>query len=82
MSHCYDDPILNLDAVNKRERSMGRYMPRSQTRAVMAEKERIAAQLLRKGLTTTQVAAQLRCSPFFVRKVRSSLLSEGTEPGM
>jgi DNA-binding CsgD family transcriptional regulator len=39
----------------------------------MAEKEEIAARLLRRGLTTNQVATQLRCSPFFVRKIRNSL---------
>jgi DNA-binding CsgD family transcriptional regulator len=39
----------------------------------MAEKEEVAIRLLERGLTTSQVAAQLRCSPFFVRKVRNSL---------
>lgn len=44
----------------------------------MAQKEELAAQLLRRGLKTSQVAAQLRCSPFFVRKIRNSLnLQEG-----
>lgn len=52
---------------------MGRYMPRSQSRAVMAEKEQIAVELLKRGLTTSQIAAQLRCSPFFVRKVRNGM---------
>jgi DNA-binding CsgD family transcriptional regulator len=39
----------------------------------MAQKEVIAARLLEKGLTTSQVAMQLRCSPNFVRRIRSSL---------
>jgi transposase-like protein len=42
----------------------------------MAEKEEIARRLLRQGLTTSQIAGQLRCSPFFVRRVRSKLESE------
>lgn len=37
----------------------------------MAQKEMIARQLLNRGLTTTQIAAQLRCSPAFVRRVRA-----------
>jgi DNA-binding NarL/FixJ family response regulator len=52
---------------------MARYTPGSQSRAVMAQKEVIAARLLGQGLTTSQVAVQLRCSPNFVRRVRSSL---------
>lgn len=56
---------------------MGRYMPRSQSRAIMAEKEEIAIKLLNRGLTTSQVAAQLRCSPFFVRKVRTAMTEGG-----
>ena len=39
----------------------------------MAQKEELAAQLVRRGLKTSQVAAQLRCSPFFVRKIRNCL---------
>jgi DNA-binding NarL/FixJ family response regulator len=39
----------------------------------MAQKEVLAVQLLKRGLTVKQVATQLRCSPFFVRKVRNSL---------
>lgn len=43
----------------------------------MAEKEEIAIKLLNRGLTTSQVAAQLRCSPFFVRKVRTAMTEGG-----
>ena len=52
---------------------MGRCMPGSQSRALMAEKEVIATQLLERGLTTSQIAVQLRCSRGFVRKVRDSV---------
>ena len=58
---------------NEGEGNMARYTPGSQSRAVMAQKEVIAARLLEKGLTTSQVAVQLRCSPNFVRRIRSSL---------
>jgi DNA-binding CsgD family transcriptional regulator len=40
----------------------------------MAEKERIAIRLLAQGLNASQVATQLRCSAFFVRKVRKAQL--------
>jgi DNA-binding NarL/FixJ family response regulator len=60
---------------------MGRCVPRSQTRALMAEKEQIALRLLQRGLTISQIAGQLRCSPFFVRKVRSEMLSAKADPG-
>lgn len=52
---------------------MGHYMPGSQSRACMAQKEQLATQLLSRGLRTSQVAAQLKCSQFFVRKIRNSL---------
>jgi hypothetical protein len=42
----------------------------------MAEKEEIAIKLLERGLTISQVAGQLRCSPFFVRKVRNERLAK------
>ena len=59
---------------------MGRYMPGSQSNAVMAQKRELAAQLLQRGRTTTQVAGQLRCSPFFVRRVRASMPGNAGSP--
>lgn len=50
---------------------MARYTPGSQTRATLAEKERLARRLLLQGLTVTQICQQLRCSPYFVRQVRN-----------
>jgi transposase-like protein len=44
----------------------------------MAEKERIAARLLTQGLTVTQISRQIRCSPHFVRQVRSKLAAAPT----
>jgi DNA-binding CsgD family transcriptional regulator len=52
---------------------MARYAPGSQTRQALAEKERVATQLLRQGLTVTQICKQLRCSPYFVRQARGKL---------
>ncbi len=52
---------------------MARYAPGSQTRQALAEKERVAIQLLMKGLTVTQICQQLRCSPYFVRRARDKL---------
>ena len=52
---------------------MTRYAPGSQSREIMESKERIAMQLLARGLTVTQISQQLRCSPFFVRKCRAKL---------
>jgi DNA-binding CsgD family transcriptional regulator len=49
---------------------MVRREPGSQSRALLAEKQRIAEQLLARGLTVTQICKQLRCSPAFVRNVR------------
>lgn len=49
---------------------MAHYAPGSQSRALMAEKERLAERLLAQGLTVTQVSRQIRCSPHFVRQVR------------
>lgn len=57
---------------------MARYAPGSQTRATLAEKERIAESLLAKGLTVTQICKQLRCSPYFVRQVRDRCPDEST----
>jgi DNA-binding CsgD family transcriptional regulator len=54
---------------------MARYVPRSQTRELMNEKERIAVRLLTQGLTITQICKQLRCSPHFVRQVRQKALT-------
>jgi DNA-binding CsgD family transcriptional regulator len=59
---------------------MGHYMPGSQSRALMAQKEKLAAQLLSRGLRTSQVAAQLKCSQFFVRKIRNSLDADKGAP--
>lgn len=47
--------------------------PGSQNRALLREKEAVAVQLIGRGLTTSQIAAQLRCSPFFVRRIRRNL---------
>lgn len=49
---------------------MAHYAPGSQTRETLREKERVAVRLLQQGLTVTQVCQQLRCSPYFVRRVR------------
>jgi DNA invertase Pin-like site-specific DNA recombinase len=43
--------------------------PGSQQQTVLQEKARIARTLLARGLTVTQVAAQLNCSRQFVRKI-------------
>jgi len=43
--------------------------PTSQSRALLEEKERIARQLLGRGLTVSQVSAQLNCSKVFVRRI-------------
>lgn len=50
---------------------MSWYSPGSQSRVVLEEKQQLAARLLNQGLTVTQICAQLRCSPQFVRRVRS-----------
>lgn len=55
---------------------MAHFAPGSQSRALMAEKERLAERLLAQGLTVTQVSQQIRCSPHFVRRVRSKLSAE------
>jgi transposase-like protein len=52
---------------------MTRYAPGSQSRAMLAEKERLAGRLLDQGLTVTQICQQLRCSPHFVRQTRQKL---------
>ena len=44
--------------------------PGSQTRALVKEKEDIARQLLARGLTITQICAQLNCSRALVRRVK------------
>jgi DNA-binding NarL/FixJ family response regulator len=49
---------------------MAHYAPGSQTRETLLEKERVAARLLQQGLTVTQICRQLRCSAYFVRRVR------------
>lgn len=55
---------------------MTRYAPGSQSRAMLAEKERLAGRLLSQGLTVTQICKQLRCSPHFVRQTREKLAQE------
>ena len=57
---------------------MAHFAPGSQSRELMAEKERIAARLLTQGLTVTQISRQIRCSPHFVRQVRSKLAAAPT----
>lgn len=52
---------------------MAHYAPGSQTRALLDEKERLAARLLTQGLTVTQICKQLRCSPYFVRQARERM---------
>ncbi len=52
---------------------MSHYAPGSQTRALLDEKERLAARLLGQGLTVTQICKQLRCSPYFVRQARERM---------
>jgi transposase-like protein len=52
---------------------MAHFAPGSQSRALMAEKERLAERLLAQGLTVSQISQQIRCSPHFVRRVRSRL---------
>lgn len=47
--------------------------PRTQTRDLLDEKERIARRLLASGLTSQQVRAQLRCSRGFLARIRSEL---------
>ncbi|HEX6508751.1 MAG TPA: helix-turn-helix domain-containing protein [Chloroflexota bacterium] len=54
---------------------MAHYAPGSQTRALLDEKQRLAARLLAQGLTVTQICKQLRCSPYFVRQAREKLIS-------
>jgi hypothetical protein len=39
----------------------------------MEQKARLAAELLARGLTVKQIVSQLRCSPAFVRRVRSNM---------
>jgi transposase-like protein len=58
------------------DNEMARCGPGSQTREIMAEKERIARKLLAQGLTVTQICKQLRCSPQFVRQARENLRGE------
>jgi transposase-like protein len=52
---------------------MSHYAPGSQTRALLDEKQRVAARLLSQGLTVTQICKQLRCSPYFVRQARERM---------
>lgn len=52
---------------------MAHCMPGSQSKALLAEKEEVAIRLIGRGLTTAQIAAQLRCSTFFVRRIRRNL---------
>jgi DNA-binding NarL/FixJ family response regulator len=52
---------------------MAHYAPGSQTRALLDEKQRLAARLLAQGLTVTQICKQLRCSPYFVRQARDKM---------
>lgn len=52
---------------------MAHYAPGSQTRALLDEKQRLAARLLTQGLTVTQICKQLRCSPYFVRQARERM---------
>jgi DNA-binding NarL/FixJ family response regulator len=54
---------------------MAHYAPGSQTRALLDEKQRLAARLLAQGLTVTQICKQLRCSPYFVRQAREKMPS-------
>lgn len=54
---------------------MAHYAPGSQTRALLDEKQRLAARLLAQGLTVTQICKQLRCSPYFVRQAREKIPS-------
>lgn len=58
---------------------MSHYTPGSQSRALLAEKERIATRLLGQGLTVTQICQQLRCSPYFVRRVREQRTESSQE---
>jgi predicted transposase YdaD len=48
----------------------------SLSRERMAEKEQIAQRLLQQGLTIGQVATQLRCSRYFVSKVKKALAQD------
>jgi DNA-binding NarL/FixJ family response regulator len=52
---------------------MTRYAPQSQTFAQLEQKRALIRDLLARGLTVTQIAAQLRCSPGLVRRVRSEV---------
>jgi len=45
---------------------------------LLEEKERIARQLLGRGLTVGQVSAQLNCSKVFVRRIAKEL--RGDQP--
>jgi hypothetical protein len=54
---------------------MAHYMPGSQSRPVMAKKEQLVHRLLEQGLTVPQICGQLRCSSFFVRRVRAKAAS-------
>jgi hypothetical protein len=49
---------------------MSRYAPHSQTFTQTDEKRALIGNLLARGLTMTQITAQLRCSPTIVRRVR------------
>jgi DNA-binding NarL/FixJ family response regulator len=44
----------------------------------LAQKEQLAMRLLGQGLTVTQICAQLRCSPYFVRQARAKLAESKT----
>ena len=60
---------------------MAHYAPGSQTRALLDEKQRLAARLLAQGLTVTQICKQLRCSPYFVRQAREKTPAAPAEEG-
>jgi transposase-like protein len=61
---------------------MAFYAPQSQSRAVMEQKRALARELLGRGLTVSQIATQLRCSPHLVRQIRTEAgARDGIAPG-
>ncbi len=76
----YSCGVLDIEMSNHvwTEGIVAHRAPGSQTHALLDEKARIAARLLDRGLTVSQISAQLRCSPHFVREVRKKELAEVT----
>jgi DNA-binding NarL/FixJ family response regulator len=59
---------------------MVQHIPGARSRDQVAKKGQLAHRLLVQGLSIKQIAAQLNCSPYLVRKARESLIQGGTAP--